>query len=232
MGQVNHSCRVSEEDLGPYLLGQLPSGRAEEVAAEVASCPSCAAEVARLRPVVTAMTAASAPEDLGRRTAPLADPSSLAEVLASVRRAQRSRSRRRAAIAAGGLAAAVALGAAVPVFLGAGEQDRRVALARSGAASPESADATASMVLSERGWGTAIKLEVSGLRPEQTYGVWLERREGGRLPAGSFRPDDDGTVQISLSSALDLSDSAAVGVAVLPGGVVADAVDVLSADLG
>lgn len=229
---MNHSCRVAEEDLGPYLLGQLSPGRAEEVAAEVAACPSCAAEVVRLRPVVTAMAAASPPEDLGRRSAPLPHPAGLGEVLASVRRAQRSRARRRVAMAVGGTAAAVALGAAVPVLLGGGEEEREVALVRAGTASPESADAAASMVLSERGWGTAIELEVSGLRPEQTYGVWLERREGGRLPAGSFRPDDDGTVTISLGSALDLSDSAAVGVALLPDGVVADAVDVLSADLG
>ena len=91
--------------------------------------------------------------------------------------------------------------------------------------------ASASMVLAERRWGTAIDLEVSGLDPDETYGVWLERRAGGRLSAGSFRPDRDGTFQLSLSSGVRLRDSGAVGVAMLPGGRVTEAVDVLTARL-
>lgn len=58
---------------------------------------------------------------------------------------------------------------------------------------------------------------------------------GGRvadLPAGSFRPDSDGTFRLSLATAQQLGDGRALGVARLPGDRVADAVDVLIVLIG
>lgn len=230
MGTVNHSCSVREEDLGPYLLGQLPPEEADAVARQVTQCPSCSAEVARLRPVVAALAASPPPSSVGE-PAPTSVAPGWDRVLTSVRHERRSGVRRRTLLAA---AAALVLGAGGVAAVRALDDDEDTT-----AAPPDGlavtlagvSGASASMVLGERRWGTAIDLEVSGLDPDETYGVWLERRAGGRLSAGSFRPDRDGTFQLSLSSGLQLRDSGAVGVALLPGGRVTEAVDVLSAQL-
>ncbi len=227
MGRVNHHCRVREQDLGPYLLGQLVPDRAAEVTEQVVGCPSCAEEVARLRPVVAAMAAGSAPEADARATPAPPTSAGLDRVLSTVRREQRSRVSRRLVLAAA--AVVVALLVAGTAVLALSPDGREVRLAGSAGAG---GTAAASAVLREQRWGTAIELEVRGLDPTQTYGVWLERREGGRLPAGSFSPQADGTVRLSLGSGLALADSGAVGVARLELGRVDRAVDVLSARLG
>gem|GEM_PF-2617787 len=118
-------------------------------------------------------------------------------------------------------------GAAGSVVVLTGRADDGLRVALTGAPG-----ASVSAVLQERRWGTAIELEVSGLDAGATYGVWLERREGGRLPAGSFRPDSDGTFRLSLATAQQLGDSRALGVARLPGDRVADAIDVLTVPIG
>jgi anti-sigma factor ChrR (cupin superfamily) len=65
------------EQVAAYALGALSGHEAPEVAMHVASCPACAAELARLRPVVDALACrevvhrvpASLPERLARRIA-------------------------------------------------------------------------------------------------------------------------------------------------------------------
>lgn len=211
MGPVNHGCDVDEQDLGPYLLGQLDDERAAVVAAQVQACATCSEQVRGLRPVVGALARSSPPPDV--RPTPARPPG---------RRPDR---RRRLVLAA---AAALVLAGAtggVVTLTDRSDDGRTVLLAGAPGTS-------ATAVLQERRWGTAIELEVRGLDAGTTYGVWLQRRAGDRLPAGSFRPDSDGTFRLSLASAVPLGDSGAVGVARLPDGRVADAVDVLTAPLG
>lgn len=237
MGAVNHSCSVREEELGPFLLGQLPPEQAEAVSQQVAQCPSCSAEVAKLAPVVAALAASGPPLAAEGQAHGEADsqtdlpPEGWNRVLTTMRREKRQGIRRRTLL---GAAAAVVLGIGGVAAVRAADGDDHEPPGGSEGVEVTLAGvpgASASMVLAERRWGTAIDLEVSGLDPDETYGVWLERREGGRLSAGSFRPDGDGTFALSLSSALQLRDSGAVGVALLPGGRVSEAVDVLSAQL-
>lgn len=218
MAPVNHVCGVDEEDLGPFLLGQLDDDRAAAVAEQVARCPSCREEVEQLRPVVTVLARSSPPPAV--RSGPTVGRTG-GQVGGRARRPGR---RRRVALVAAAVVLLVGAAGAVTALPGRSDGGRTVVLAGAPGAS-------ASAVLRERRWGTAIELEVRGLDADATYGVWLERREGGRLPAGSFRPDGDGTFRLSLATALPLDDSRAVGVALLPGGRAADAVDVLTAPL-
>lgn len=233
MEPVNHACGVGQEDLGPFLLGQLDGHRSTAVAAQVAACPTCSAEVERLRPVVAALARSSPPPaEPGERnpgatggTGATAAPVSGADRTVPRRRrpVRRSPRRRRLAVGATALVLVAAVGSVV-LLNGRTDVGERVALAGAPGVS-------ASAVLQERRWGTAIELEVRGLDAGTVYGVWLERREGGRVPAGTFRPDGSGTFRLALASAEQLDDSRAVGIAELPGGRVADAVDVAAATL-
>jgi hypothetical protein len=64
-------------------------------------------------------------------------------------------------------------------------------------------DATA-IVAPEDG-GSLVALTAEGLDPAVTYALWLTPPGGGyqeRIPAGTFRPAGDGTVDVTLRSAL------------------------------
>lgn len=234
---MNHRCGVQEDELGPFLLGHLDEDQAAAIAERIAACPSCSSEVAQLRAVVATMAEGSPPDEVaavvsptGADTPPMsAAPEGLANVLTAVRRERLGlRPRRRRFVALGAVAVAAAVTAiSVGSIAWPTAPDREVVMARQGSVG----DAAASATLDGRPWGTAITLQAQGLEPGETYGVWLERREGGRLPAGSFSPSDDGTVTLQLTSGLALADSGAVGVALLPGGVTSEAVDVLAASL-
>jgi hypothetical protein len=63
-------------------------------------------------------------------------------------------------------------------------------------------------------YGTEVHVYVKGMRSGELCRVFLRGPDGARMPAGSFRyrwGDDSGAV---LSSALDLSRTAAIGVRV------------------
>lgn len=217
MEPMNHACAVDQEDLGPFLLGQLAPEVADAVAMQVRTCPTCSVEVERLRPVVAAMARSSPPPD------PAAGPPVRTPLRSEPWPEPRVR-RRRLVLAVAVVIVLLAGTGSVVAWRWPSDDGRRVVLAGADGAS-------ATAVLVERRWGTAIDLQVSGLDAGVTYGVWLERRTGGRASAGSFRPDGDGTFRVSLASAEQLDESRSVGVARLPVDGSGGPVDVLTAPL-
>lgn len=214
MGGVRHACRVTAEDLGPFLLGQLPPAQAEQARSAVAECPLCSLEVARLRPVVAALGRVRPGADVPAAPAP-----ALERVLAEVHGDVASRRRRAVLAAAGGLVLAVTVAAGVLAARPDDSAPRDVVLVgRPGAAGTVSVDA--------RGWGTELVLDVRGLTPGRTYGAWLADRTGQRVSAGTFRPAEHGAVRVDLAAALPLADTGSVGVTEIGG------VDVLRGQVG
>lgn len=59
---------------------------------------------------------------------------------------------------------------------------------------------------------TAIHLVASGLEPDLVYAAWLAPEEGEKQAAGTFRPDEDGRVEVDLVSAYPLESAARVWV--------------------
>ena len=216
---MRHDCATHPEELGPYLLGHLGAEESLLVTAAVESCPVCAAEVDRLRPVVLALS-----RGLGRLDQPSAAPSpALDRVLASVHGelARKRRTRRQSALVAAALLLVMltVAGSLVLTGRGGGPRDRRVALiGRPGVAG--------SVAVSPQRWGTALVLDLRGLTPGRPYGAWLADRSGKRTPAGTFTATDDGSAKLDLGAALPLAEAGAVGVTGL-----GDGVDVLQAAL-
>jgi hypothetical protein len=60
--------------------------------------------------------------------------------------------------------------------------------------------------LVEQPWGTRLTLEASGLTAGTTYGAWLERADGSRVGAGTFRAET-GRVVVTLTAALPLAEA-------------------------
>jgi Anti-sigma-K factor rskA/Putative zinc-finger len=223
VGAVRHECLVRPEDLGPFLLGQLPPDDEARVAQALAGCPSCAAEVRALRPVVTSLSlvtpAALAPPGGGAEVAAAPAPPEprgsfeFDRLLASVRaerERRRGRIRRRGALVAAA-AAVLLLAVGGVVFLGrdnTGSGADVTLLGRGGA--------QGTAVVQQTDWGTAIMLTVHGLPPGQ-YGAWLQDWSGKRAPAGTFKLGSDGTTHLKLSVLMRLDDAASIGVTQVDG---------------
>lgn len=214
MGAVKHECLVRPEDLGPYLLGQLPPPEVERIRALVTACPSCTEEVRQLRPVVESLAIASSPPS-DRPRLDLAAPAPRTGVDGLLTAVRRERARRRGhtwrvAAAAAAVAAALTLGGVAAV--GHVTRDRGAVVALDG-----SGVAHGTALVAEHDWGTSIVLTVRGLTPGTSYGAWLEDRSGARVPAGTFTPSSDGTLRLDLSALMPVREAAAVGVTQLGG---------------
>ena len=78
---------------------------------------------------------------------------------------------------------------------------------------PEGGSATGTAVLTPRGWGTEIDLEVEGLDPGTVYNVWLRRSDDTRFAAGSFvAVRSTGSMTVDTACALQADQAAGIGI--------------------
>ena len=206
------ACREWRERLGAYLLGQLSEQEAAATRAHLEGCVDCHAEVESLRPIAGLLPKAD-PDRLGAAPAP---PPELGDrIAAGIARegaARRSGARRRRlAFGLSGAAAGAAATALVAVVLsGAGDQpgEQTVVFPRDSMPRGVSMAAT----LRPRAFGTEIRMRVYGVRSGTLCRIFLRRRDGTRMPAGSFHYRYAGNDGAVLTSALDLSAADAIGV--------------------
>jgi hypothetical protein len=203
-------CREWRALLGVFVLGDLAGAELAGLEAHLEGCPRCRTEaeslqaVARLLPLADpARFSQAAPQpaaDLGER---------IAAAIGSEERVERRRRRRRFGLAWGGAAAALAA-AVLAIFVlpggGGGEPEQHVRFT----ALP--ADVEIYATLEPHAYGTEIHMYVKGVRSGTLCRVYLRGPHGERVPAGTFtyRWGDDSTA--TLSAALDLSQTRAIGV--------------------
>jgi anti-sigma-K factor RskA len=199
--------------LGAYALGDLPPDERAAVSAHLEGCPECRAELRSLEGVAALLAiadparieqpAARPPADLGARIE--------AQIAAESAREGRRKRRRRFRLGVGGatVAATVAAILAIAILpLGSGEsspaQEVNFAFLPKGV----SIDAT----LEPHAFGTEIEMYVSGVRSGTLCRVFLLDAKGRTYSAGSFRYRWGERSHAVLSSALDLSQAAEIGV--------------------
>lgn len=206
-------CREWREWLGAHALGQLPAQERAALEAHLEGCPGCRAELASLEAVARLMPLAD-PERFG--TAPTPPPALADRVAARIAAERRSGRRRRLrlGLAFGGATAAVAAVAAamLAIFVlpggDGGAPERHVSFQ----SLPPRMEIGAT--LEPHAFGTEIHVYVMGVRSGTLCRVFLRDLEGARMPAGSFRYRWGEDSHAILSSALDLSRTAAIGIRV------------------
>jgi hypothetical protein len=202
-------CREWRESLGAYALGHLSADERAGVEAHLEGCPDCRADLEQLAPLVRPLSLA----DPARFESAPSLPRSLApRVAAAIARERLGLRRRRLrfGLALGGAAAAAAVALAITVLPagGGGPPEQTVAFQ----SLPQGMKIWAS--LTPHSYGTEIHMYVKGVRSGTLCRVYLLRRDGTKLSAGTFRyrwDEDDSAV---LSSALDLSKTKGVEVRV------------------
>lgn len=203
-------CREWRESLGAHALGQLPAEERAALEAHLEGCPDCRAELESLAGVARLMPLAD-PERFG--TVPTPPPALADRVAATISAERRTERRRRVrlGLALSGATAAVAA-AVLALFVlpggGGGTPEQHVSFS----SLPPGIEIGA--VLEPHSFGTQIHVYVKGVRSGSLCRVFLRDPGGNRLPAGSFRYRWGDDSQAILSSALDLSDTAAIGIRV------------------
>jgi hypothetical protein len=202
------NCREWQTSLGAYALGHLSADERAGLEAHLEGCPKCQAEVESLRGVATLLPHGD-PERFD--SVPQPSPELGRRILASLGTERRQKTRRRRlrfGFGFAGAAAAAAVVLALVILPGGSESQPQQQIHF--AAVPQGIEIDA--MLEPHAFGTEIHMYVSGVRSGTLCRVFLRAADGTSYPAGSFRyrwGDDSNAV---LSSALDLSRAAAIGV--------------------
>lgn len=199
--------------LGAYALGDLPPEERTALAAHLEGCEECRAELRSLEGVAALLPLADPDRIEGPAARPPADLGARIEAQIAVESARegRARRRRRLRLGVGGAVAAAAVAAVLAIAvlpLGGGESSPAQEVKFASLPKGVSIDAT----LEPHAFGTEIEMYVSGVRSGTLCRVFLRDAQGRTYSAGSFRyrwGEDSGA---TLSSALDLSQAAKIGV--------------------
>jgi hypothetical protein len=195
------ACDAWQPALAGWVVAKLDPSEEAALLAHLEGCATCQAEAASLLDVAAVALGADLAPPTHTGTAP---PPDLADrILGRVARERRARLVGRAATAM-----AAAAGAVIAIVLVVALQDEddeprlrgeQVVFAR------VEAGVEASAVVAPDGAGSLVHLTATGLDPDVTYALWLTPPGGGyreRVAAGTFRPSDDGEVDVRLRSAL------------------------------
>lgn len=201
------ACRAWRERIGALVLAQLDADQRAATEAHLEGCTACRAEAEALASVATLLSRAD-PERLIPAPAPPAHLGDrIARRIAAERRAKR---RRQVRLGLGVGAACVAAAAAVLIAVISGSPRATPSETVAFRALPGHASAQAT--LEPRPWGSAVKIRVRGFHPGTLCEVWLRRRDGTRVSAGSFRYVYDGeSDEAALSSAVAPGEATAIG---------------------
>jgi hypothetical protein len=199
--------------LGAYALGDLPAEERAAIAAHLEGCEECRAELRSLEGVAALLPladparieqpAARPPADLGARIE--------AQIAAEASREGRAKRRRRFRLGFGGAVAAAAVAAVLAIAIlpiGGGENSPAQEVRFASLPKGVSIKAT----LEPHAFGTEIQMYVSGISSGTLCRVFLRDEDGKTFSAGSFRYRWGEDSEAELSSALDLSQAAAIGV--------------------
>jgi hypothetical protein len=216
MAERPAACEAWREDLAAWAVAQISPAREAALDAHLATCATCRAEADALLAVAATALAvdadrlAPAPPGPAAAGEPAAadvgvePPADLGERIAGrIARERRARLLRRAVVAAAG-AAAAALVVVVSVVALAGDGGPTRIHGQEFAFTTAPPGATATAVVAEDAAGSVVQLAATGLDPDTTYALWLSHPQTHpeRVPAGTFRPERDGTVDVVLHCSL------------------------------
>ncbi|HEX3239041.1 MAG TPA: zf-HC2 domain-containing protein [Solirubrobacterales bacterium] len=200
--------------LGAYALGDLPAAERAAVEGHLEGCAECRAEAAALE--ATAQLLPLADPARFSQPAPQPPPELAERVAATIgaeKRGRRKQQRRRRGFgfALAGAAAAAAAMLAIVLLPGGGSDSSAGPVQVVEYSSPsDGVEITAA--LEPHAFGTEIHMYVTGVRSGTLCRVFLRDRSGRSFSAGSFRYRWGEDSDAVLSSALDISRTAAVGV--------------------
>lgn len=210
------ACDEIRIELGAYALGALEPEEAHRVEAHLGGCDGCRSELEQLS---FASSLLRTPAARAFAHEPEPDPDLVEKALAGIAstRIAQTRKARRLGVAAAGTGAGLLAAIGIAVALGTRPADSFAPTGRATALRAATGiDAAASIRLSTRPWGTQVDLRtvrMPALPPGAYYEVWLVRKDGKRVAAGTFRPTaPGGQARVRLAAGVPRPLVARVGV--------------------
>jgi hypothetical protein len=199
--------------LGAYALGDLPADERAALAAHLEGCAECRGELRSLEGVAAMLALADPARIEEPAVRPPADLGARIEAQIAAQSAKEGREKRRrrfrwglsGAVATAAVAAVLAL-IVLPIDGGENSPVQEVHFA----SLPNGVSIKAT--LEPHAFGTEIHMYVGGIRSGTLCRVFLRDADGQTFSAGSFRYRWGDDSEAELSSALDLSQAAAIGV--------------------
>ena len=197
--------------LGAYALGDLPPDERAAMAAHIEGCPECRAELRELEGVAALLPLADPARIEGPAVRPPADLGARieAQIAAESAKEGRVKRRRRLRFGFGGAVAVAAVAALLAIFVmpigGESSPAQKVEFA----SVPNGISIKAT--LEPHAFGTEIKMYVDGVSSGTLCRVFLRDAAGRTYSAGSFRYRWEEGSEAHLSSGLDLSQAAEIG---------------------
>jgi len=218
MGEHPTACLDWQDDLAAWVVAQIEPDREALFAAHLASCPACRGEATSLL-AVTAVSLAADPE--GPAAGAEEPPAELGDrIVAGIAAERRTRRLVRAGMVALAGAAAVA---ALAVMV---REDDPVPLqGESVAFTVVPSGATVDAIVADEAPGSVVQVVATGLDPDVTYALWLSPPEGtwdDRVAAGTFRPDEQGDVDVRLPCALPAEETGRIWATTPEGNIALD----------
>lgn len=203
-------CQGWRPDLGAYVTGKLTAEEEVALRAHLDGCPACRSEATDLSAVARLLPLAR-PADLDDAPSPRPElrEGVVDRVRAARRDVRRSRWRVRMAVAA---AAIVGIAAGAIGATAIGGDDPPAPAGTPVSFTMAEGEVAAEARIAEKPWGSGISLTATGLRPGEVYAVWLERPDGSRVAAGTFRPGADRSIHCYMTAALAPHQATALGV--------------------
>lgn len=203
---MNESC-PDRTQFGAYVSQRLSSSDDELIKEHITVCPICAQEVAELGSVVASLRSADL-SHIDRESAIPVMPNNRQLELAIFDRIDTERKRVRVRRTFAAMVAAVALiaGTAGVLAVRSGPASDGLYLAMN---YPEGGKAD--VELTKTPWGTEIEIQTKGVAAGFTWGVWLERPDGSRVPAGSFTSADTKAMKLHFNAGLQVDRATAIG---------------------
>jgi hypothetical protein len=211
MAERPEACPEWRDDVAAWVVAQASPAREHALLAHLEVCATCRDEAESLLAVSAVVLAVDADPSVEsgpvprpiHAQEPAELPSDLGERIAGrIASERRGRLLRRMAVAAAGTAAAVAVVVGAVVMAtdddGPGRLEGEQFALTLG-------DGEAIVAPYDGGTSSEVQLIASGLQPDTTYALWLAVPGGGRderVPAGTFRADDDGEVNARLYCAM------------------------------
>lgn len=205
MAEHPPACPEWQEHLAAWVVAQIEPSQEARLDAHLTGCAACRAEASSLL-AVSALLLSGGPDTEGAGAGGADPPPDLGGRIQT--RIARERRSRRAVVA--GVAALAGAAAAIVLVVVLQRDPAPAPLPGEDVAFtvvPDGAEVEA--VIAPDADGSVVQLTASGLDPAVTYALWLSPPDGGwedRVPAGTFRPDADGTVDAQLRCALPIGD--------------------------
>jgi hypothetical protein len=208
------SCAESRLALGVYVLGALEPVERVALEQHLETCPACRDELSELAGLPGLLAHVDVADVVGEEPSA---PAELLERLLAIAAEERRGARHWRVMTAAAVIAIASAGAAAAAVQISESHHRTPASPTQIARTGSNGQVTARITTLAKAWGTAVRMQLTGVHEGETCSLVIVSRTGEREVAASWRVNYTGVVDVQGATAIPASDIASYDVMTLDG---------------